>query len=175
MTQRWRKGAWRNDTYIAGNAWFTCDRCGTRFRRSQMITEWDGLKVDIKCLDPRPPQMIPPVIYPEGVPFTDARPPQDNSDRMQDDTSLQSVAGGFIVVPAGQLNPADQRQQPGALSPQPVIENSYEVPLLNEDGTPITTESGQIITVFVEGTPQGPNVLEDDITIITGLPPSVDE
>lgn len=142
-----------------------------------MLTEWDGLKVDAKCLDPRPPQMIPPVIYPEGVPFVDARPPQDNADRMQDDTVLQSVTGGFIVSPPGQLYPNGQNQLPGALSPQNVIEDGYQTPLTTQDGTPITTESGEIIMVQIAGTPQGPNVLEDDITIITGVepPPTADQ
>lgn len=145
----WQKGQWKHDTYRAGNAYFTCDRCSGRYRRSLMITEWDGLKVDAKCLDPRPPQLVPPVIYPEGMPFFDARPPQDNPDRLQDDTSLQAVPGGFVIAPPGQLIPNGQSQQPGSLSPQNFIENP---------------------------TPQGPNVLEDDITFITGaIPaPSVD-
>jgi hypothetical protein len=89
--------------------------------------------------------MIPPLVFPEGVPFIDARPPQDNGDRLQDDTSLQSVTGGFIVSPPGQLYPNGQKQQPGALSPQMLVENP---------------------------TPQGPNVLADDITFITGVKPA---
>ena len=135
------------DTY-AGGAYFACDRCGQRHRRSKMHVEWDNLRVDAKCLDPRPPQMNPPNVYPEGEPFPDARPPQDLPDRLQDDTSLQSVTGGFIVAPPGQLYPNGQQVQPGALSPQNLVENP---------------------------TPQGPNVLEDDITFITGpvYPPSV--
>lgn len=140
--QRWTKNSrWKYDTYQAGNAWFICDRCGQRFRRSLMLTEWDGLKVDARCLDPRPPQMIPPVIYPEGMPFRDARPPQDNPDRLQDDTSLQAVPGGFLIAPPGQLFPNGQSQQPGSLSPQQLVENP---------------------------TPQGANILADDITFITG-------
>lgn len=105
-----------------------------------MLTEWTGLKVDAKCIDPRPPQMQPPNIYPEGIPFFDARPPQDRPDRLQDDTSLQSIGGGFLA-PYGELYPNGQRQQPGALSPLQIVENP---------------------------TPQGPNVLMDDITFITG-------
>lgn len=106
-----------------------------------MLTEWTGLKVDARCLDPRPPQMQPPNIYPEGLPFFDARPPQDRPDRLQDDTSLQSVTGGMLA-PFGQLYPNGQTQQPGALSPLQLVENP---------------------------TPQGPNVLADDITFITGV------
>jgi hypothetical protein len=105
-----------------------------------MLTEWTGLKVDAKCIDPRPPQMMPPNIYPEGIPFYDARPPQDRPDRLQDDTSLQSVTGGFLA-PFGELYPNGQNQQPGSLSPLQLIENP---------------------------TPVGPNVLMDDITFITG-------
>ncbi len=88
--------------------------------------------------------MQPPNIYPEGIPFFDARPPQDNPDRLQDDTSLQSVTGGFLASD-GQLYPNGQNQQPGALSPQQIVENP---------------------------TPQGVDVLEDDITFITGPVPA---
>lgn len=138
------------DGYIPGDAYFVCDRCSQRRRRSEMLTEWTGLKVDARCLDPRPPQMQPPNIYPEGIPFPDARPPQDNSDRLQDDTSLQSVTGGFIVSPPGQLYPNGQQQQPGALSPLPIYQN------------PI---------------PLGRDVLADDITFITGpmVAPTADD
>ena len=138
-----------SDTYRAGNAWFICDRCSQRFRRAQLLTEWTGLKVDAKCLDPRPPQMQPPNVYPEGMPFWDARPPQDRPDRLQDDTSLQSVTGG-MQAPYGVLYPNGQVQQPGALSPLQLVENPM---------------------------PQGPSVLMDDITFITGPvgAPSVDQ
>lgn len=128
------------NAYRGGNAWFICDRCSQRWRRSEMHTEWTGLKVDIACLDPRPPQMQPPNIYPEGIPFFDARPPQDRPDRLQDDTSLQSVTGG-VKAPYGQLYPNGQNQQPGSLSP------------LQVEQSPVVLS---------------PNVLEDDITIITG-------
>jgi hypothetical protein len=147
--QNWNKNSrWKYDTYRAGNAWFVCDVCSNRYRRSLMLTRWDGLKVDKLCNDPRPPQMVPPSIYPEGMPFRDARPPQDNGDRLQDDTSLQAVPGGFLIVPPGQLYPNGQQQQPGSLSPQMLVENP---------------------------TPQGANVLADDITFITGVIPAPDQ
>lgn len=105
-----------------------------------MYVEWDNLRVDRRCLDPRPPQMSPPNVYPEGQPFLDARPPQDGPDRLQDETALQSVTGGMAATP-GVSMPNGQDQLPGALSPlQPT-----ESPL-----------------------PQGPNVLADDATFITG-------
>ncbi len=109
-----------------------------------MFTEWTGLKVDGKCLDPRPPQMQPPNVYPEGQPFYDARPPQDHPDRLQDDTSLQSVTGGLLAA-EGELYPDGQNQQPGALSP------------LQIEQSPVVLS---------------PDVLEDDITFITGYVPA---
>lgn len=140
MTQ----GYANSDTYRPGNGWFVCDRCSQRHRRSRMYVEWTNLRVDRACLDPRPPQMTPPNVYPEGIPFLDARPPQDNNDRLQDDTALQSVSGGIAVTP-GVTYPNGQNQLPGALSP------------LNVTETPA---------------PQGASVLEDDITFLTGLVPA---
>lgn len=130
------------DGYRPRDAYAICDRCGQRIRRSQMFTEWTGLKVDIRCLDPRPPQMQPPNVYPEGIPFIDARVPQDYPDRLTDDTYLQPVTGG-IKAPFG----VENAQGPGALSP------------LSIEETPL---------------PQGPTVLEDDVTFITGpvFPPT---
>jgi hypothetical protein len=128
------------DTWRAGNAWFICDRCSQRRRRAVMCVEWTNLRVCPPCLDPRPPQMQPPNVYPEGIPFLDARPPADRPDRLQDDTSLQSVTGG-IKAPPGELYPNGQNQQPGSLSPLQVEQSPVEY---------------------------GPNVLEDDITFITG-------
>jgi hypothetical protein len=141
-----KKSFFKVDTYRSGNAWFTCDRCSQRWRRSEMITEWTGLKVCSACLDPPPPQMMPPNIYPEGIPFIDARPPQDNPDRLTDDTYLTSITGGMGIT-NGQI---PVNAVPGALSPQDVLSQ------------PIA---------------QGPEVLQDDITIITGVvtAPSVEE
>ncbi len=117
MTATLGYNLWRS-----GDAWFICDRCGQRHRRSRMLTEWDSLRVDAKCLDPRPPQMDPPDVYPEGLPFPDARTPQDNPDRLMDDSFLQAVGGG-IVATTGLLpiNANGQSNQPGAISPQQVI------------------------------------------------------
>ena len=83
--------------YKPGGAFFICDVCSQRFRRTDMMVRWDNLRVDAKCNDPRPPQMSIPNVYPEGIPFPDARPPQDRPDRLEDDTSLQSVNGGFVA------------------------------------------------------------------------------
>lgn len=123
-----------------GGAYFICDVCSQRFRRKVMQIRWDNLRVDAACLDPRPPQMSVPDVFPEGLPFPDARPPQDRPDRLEDQTSLQSVEGGFAATPGVQY-PNGQYQQPGALSPLPFVESP---------------------------TPIGPNVLADDVTFITG-------
>jgi hypothetical protein len=85
--------------------------------------------------------MQPPNIYPEGIPFFDARPPQDRPDRLQDDTSLQAVTGG-IQAPYGVLYPDGQNQQPGSLSPLQIEQSPVQY---------------------------GPTILEDDITFITGV------
>ena len=107
-----------------------------------MHTEWTNLKVCLPCMDPRPPQMTPPNVYPEGIPVFDARAPQDLPDRLTDDTSLQPTIGG-IEATVGQYAYQNGQQLPdGAISPQDVLENPLPEP--------------------------SPNVLQDDITIRTG-------
>lgn len=164
------RGYANSDTY-PGGAWFICDRCSQRRRRRDMLTEWTGLKVDAKCLDPRPPQMMPPNVYPEGIPFFDARVPQDRPDRMEDDTALQSVTGGFAVQ-YGRSYPGGQNQVPGSISPLPVYETTAAVDsgetLTTEDGFDLTTEDGVSLEVTSLGVPYGPDVLADDVTFITG-------
>ena len=149
------------DAYRGGDAWFICDRCSQRYRRSAMLTEWTGLKVDAKCLDPRPPQMMPPNVYPEGIPFYDARVPQDNPDRLVDDTALGSGYGRFVVLD-GQTYPGGQNGQPGALSPQPLTESVATAPNTPEPDNPSV------------GTPLGADVLADDVTFLTGTIPPPD-
>lgn len=144
-----------SDLYRPGGAWFICDVCSQRFRRTDMLVRWDNLRVDAKCNDPRPPQMSIPNVWPEGIPFPDARPPQDRPDRLEDDTALQSGWGGFQVQ-YGQTYPGGQNQQPGALSPLPFVESNNTTPQDPEPGNPGI------------GTPIGPNVLADDVTFITG-------
>lgn len=55
-------------------AWAICDRCGFKFRHSQLRKEWTGLLVCPADWDPRPPQTKPIRLRPEGVPVRDARP-----------------------------------------------------------------------------------------------------
>lgn len=117
-------------TFRLTDAWFICDRCSQRWRRSRMNTEWDNLKVCMPCLDPRPPQMSPPDIYPEGLPFVDARPPNDFGDALQDDTYLVAIGGG-VTITNGQgppVYPTGQGSPPGALAPQDVLETPQPPP-----------------------------------------------
>lgn len=105
---------WNRDSYKSSDAWFCCDRCGTRGRRSRMFTEWTGLKVHGDCLDPYPPDMIPYNLYPEGIPFIDARPDKGLPDLLTDSTSLVPIQGGFTTTT---ILPAE----PGLLSPQNIL------------------------------------------------------
>lgn len=59
---------------MAGGPWGICDRCGFKYRLSHLRKEWTGLMVCKADWDPRPPEMRPPVLRPEGLPLRDARP-----------------------------------------------------------------------------------------------------
>ncbi len=153
-----RRGHWRWDMF-PGGAWFVCDRCSQRHRRSEMLTEWDGLKVDRKCLDPRPPQMTPPNIYPEGIPFPDARPPQDNPDRLFDDSYLVSK-GGLIDVTDGiyPIYPNGQQSPVGAYSGRQVIVDSIpkQPPSANQVADDVTLRTGPIFAPSVDPSEPSP-------------------
>lgn len=142
--------SYTRDSYKSGDAWYICDRCSQRHRRSGMLTEWTGLKVDGKCIDPRPPQMFPADVYPEGIPFVDARPPQDNADRWTDTTYLSPGQGG-IGATNGQIIAS---LGAGALSPRPILQTP--VPLgpnvLTDD---ITIRTGPIFPPSVPIPPFG--------------------
>jgi hypothetical protein len=67
--------------------------------------------------------MDPPNVYPEGIPFTDARPPQDNPDIWWDSTTLQALPGGVMGVTGGNFTlPNGQVPPVGAISPQMISE-----------------------------------------------------
>lgn len=153
---------WKVDSY-PGGAWFTCDRCSQRVRRSAMFTEWDGLKVCAPCLDPRPPQMFPPDVYPEGLPFPDTRPPQDSPDRLVDDTILNPVAGGIQATNGlyGGYYPNGQLAPPGAMSPQPVIVDTIPP---GQTGPAVLTDMKTLRTGPVFSVPQ---TLKADFTFDT--------
>lgn len=67
-------------SYVAGESYAICDKCGRQRYHSQLVREWTGLRVcgpaaPSMCLDPRPAQMSPPFIDPhEGMPMKNPRP-----------------------------------------------------------------------------------------------------
>ena len=44
-------------TYIPGDPWGLCPRCGFRFRLSTFREEWTGIRVCEHCWDPKHPQL----------------------------------------------------------------------------------------------------------------------
>jgi hypothetical protein len=90
--------------------------------------------------------MLPPDIYPEGIPFVDARPPQDNGDRLQDDSYLKAVAGGMGVQTGGKPVYGSGQPTPiGGVSPQDIL-----------------------VDPIPKGTPPS-RLVEDSVTLRTGL------
>jgi hypothetical protein len=79
-------------TYIPGNHWMICDRCGFKYRRSEMRKEWNGAWVCEADFEPRHPQdyMVrgrkdnqrPPVVRPQP---TDYDPAIGTDEVTQDD------------------------------------------------------------------------------------------
>lgn len=51
-----------------------CARCGFIHPLSRLRKEWTGLKVCPPCWDPKPADLSPPRIKPEGVPVPGAAP-----------------------------------------------------------------------------------------------------
>lgn len=178
-------------TYRAGNAYFICDRCSQRWRRSSMLVEWDNLRVCPVCIDPRPPQMTPPDVYPEGIPFVDARSPQDNPDRLSDDSYLSPVVGG-VTAPYGgpALQPNGQTMPDGGLAPREFVEDPLpyiENELVGDTLSAVYADGGELVvvggvsppsplpdipTIPGQAVPNGSNVLQDDITFKTGVIPA---
>lgn len=60
--------------YQPGRPWGCCDRCAFNVRHDTLRKEWTGLMVCSDCYDPRPADLDPPRIYPEGLPIQDPRP-----------------------------------------------------------------------------------------------------
>lgn len=59
--------------------WGICDRCGWKYRLRQLRKEWTNLMVCPPCYDPKPADLSPPSIKPEGLPIPNARPePEDH-------------------------------------------------------------------------------------------------
>jgi len=62
--------------YIRGGALAICDRCGFKVRLAALRTEWTNNRVCPPCYDPRPLDIDPPSIGPEGLPLPGSRPEQ---------------------------------------------------------------------------------------------------
>ena len=60
--------------YESGGAYGDCMRCGFKRRLYQLSLEWSGLRVCKECHDPRPAELTPPNVGPEGLPRPDASP-----------------------------------------------------------------------------------------------------
>lgn len=54
--------------------WGICDRCGLKYPLTSLRREWTGLMVCAEDYDPRPAEMRPPSVRPEGLPLRNARP-----------------------------------------------------------------------------------------------------
>lgn len=65
-------------TYIPGDYHMICDRCGGKFRRSEMQKTWEGYWVDSKCFNVRHPQdFVKNIRDKQSVPV--ARPDRNSS------------------------------------------------------------------------------------------------
>lgn len=51
-----------------------CQRCGWKYKLSQLRKEWTNLRVCKPCFDPRPAQLTPPNVGAEGVIVPNAAP-----------------------------------------------------------------------------------------------------
>lgn len=52
-----------------------CDRCGFTVEPHTLLRlEWTGLRTCKPCWDPKPAELRPPSIKPEGLPVKNARP-----------------------------------------------------------------------------------------------------
>jgi hypothetical protein len=65
-------------TYKPGGTYGQCDRCGFEYRLSELRKEWTGLMVCKADFDPRPRELGPLSVKPEGVPLPNARPENDD-------------------------------------------------------------------------------------------------
>lgn len=55
--------------------WGECQRCGFKRRLNCLCKEWTGLRVcKDTCRDPKPAELKPPKVKPEGVPLPDDSP-----------------------------------------------------------------------------------------------------
>lgn len=59
---------------MARGPWGECSRCGFKRRVSEIKREWSGARVCPECFDPKPAELKPPRVRPEGVPVHNAAP-----------------------------------------------------------------------------------------------------
>ena len=78
--------------YDPNNVWKICDRCGFKYRNSEMRREWTGLQVCEQCWEPKHPQLSVRAI-PEKIAVKNARPRQtDKFDYIESTISLSALA-----------------------------------------------------------------------------------
>lgn len=86
--------------YVGGAPWGVCDRCAGKYRLygapNSLRLEWTGLKVCQRCWDPRPPDMTPPNVWPEGVGIPGAKPEPPN---VFVQVNWPPVATGYLLSP----------------------------------------------------------------------------
>jgi len=73
--------------YRPGGVWGLCDRCAFKRRLASLRKEWTGLMVCEECYDPKPADLSPPRLTPEGLPVPNARP--DPGDVLGDNTTTR--------------------------------------------------------------------------------------
>lgn len=114
-------------SYISGQPYGVCDRCGFRKRLKDMRTEWTNLKVCDACYDPEPVHLHTPHIDPgEGRPIPGARPEQ----------GVPAVTDAELIFPYRDSTWFD----PEAGDVPAAVQQ-----LLDEDGSPLLDEDGRIL------------------------------
>ena len=64
-----------------------CDRCGFRYKYTQLKKEWTGFRVCSECYEPKHPQLEPPRNLPDPEALRDPRP----------SLAAASIAGAGVV------------------------------------------------------------------------------
>lgn len=93
-----------NHKYIPGDWWVICERCGFRYRKSEMRKEWTGLLVCAKnCWEPRHPQDFLRAVL-ESQPDPEfINPPNDASQigqpgQITETTTLTSTSDSYQYI-----------------------------------------------------------------------------
>lgn len=59
---------------MRGDPLAVCDRCPRQVHLRELSKEWTGLMVCDECWDPKPVDLRPRRLGPEGMPYRNARP-----------------------------------------------------------------------------------------------------